>query len=90
MENPVSSPPLGQASSSNLTPQAPAGAPGSSLKCRPSESDGEQDELMRAIALSLQISETESSSVSNYGTTSNPSKQPIVLEAKEEDLHSPR
>ena len=80
MENPVSPPSLGQASSSNLIPQAPAGAHGSSLKSRPSESDGEQDELMRAIALSLQISETESSLVSNHGTTSNPSSIDAVID----------
>ena len=96
MENPVSPPYLGQASSSNLTPQAPAGAHGSSLKSRPSESDGEQDELMRAIALSLgeNISETASTSEStggfNSGTTNKPHKQPIVLEVKEDDLQRPR
>ena len=96
MENPVSPPPLGQASSSNLIPQAPAGAHGSSLKSRPSESDGEQDELMRAIALSLgeNISEAASSSVStrgsNSGTTNKPPQQPNELKAKEDDLHRPR
>ena len=83
MENPVSSPPLGQASSSNLTPQAPSGAHGSSLKSRPSESDGEQDELMRAIALSLgeNISEALPPSVStresNSGTTNPVSPPPL-------------
>ena len=81
METPVSSLSLGQASGSNLTPQDSAGAHGSSLKSRPSESDGEQDELMRAIALSLgeNISEASSPSVSTRGSnsgTTNPVSPP--------------
>ena len=86
MENPVSPPSLGQASSSNVRPKAHAGAHGSSLKSRPSESDGEQDELMKAIALSLgeNISEASSPSVSTRGSnsgTTNPVSPPTLSPA---------
>ena len=96
MENPVSPSSLGQASGSNLTPQTPASAHGSILKSRPSESEHEEEELMRAIALSLgeNIPEAASPSVSirrsNSGTTNKPPKQPVVLEAKKDDLYRTR
>ena len=60
------------------------------------DSDGEQDELMRAIALSLgeDIAEATTSSISSRGsnsnTTSKPPRQPNELEAGKNDLQRPR
>ena len=81
LNNPVSPPPsLRQATGSNPEPLPPAGtqvmpssslAPGFSLTSKPSNSDSEQDELMRAIALSFAENITEAASASDSISESN-------------------
>ena len=95
LNNPVP-PSLRQATSSNPDPPPAslllgplASAPGSGAPLRPSGSGGEQDELMRAIALSLGENITDATSSTSTSETNSAASKPAPQpepEVEEDDL----